>query len=136
MLTMVYNSYRKFKIWGYTVSHSSLLIRSVMKFTDEDGFSEDTSYNIDVEFWSVTYINAPTFLEGIKIIEISKNDLPENINRELCKYNQKVFEIHEGDNKYYIIAGGLLVGINRWEKEDRIFNYDLDLEHDEVIAKS
>ena len=45
-------------------------------------------------------------------------------------------EINEGDNKYYIIAGGLLVGINRWEKEDRIFNYDLDLEHDEVIAKS
>ncbi|WP_118949810.1 hypothetical protein [Taibaiella helva] len=106
-----------------------------MKFIDEDGFSEDTSYNVDVEFWAVTYINIPILLENIKIVEISENDLPKNINRELCKYDQKVFEIYDGNKKYYIIASGLLVGINRWENEDRISNYDSNLKHDKVIVK-
>lgn len=104
-----------------------------MKFIGDDGFTEDVSYNIDVEFWTVTFINIPTSLVGIKIIEISEELLPKSIDRELCKYNQKIFELQDGDKKYHIIAGGLLVGVNRWENEDRIFNYDLNLEHDEVI---
>lgn len=130
---IIYQSNRKFKIWAYTVSHNSLILRSLMKFIGDDGFTEDVSYNIDVEFWTVTFINIPTSLVGIKIIEISEELLPKSIDRELCKYNQKIFELQDGDKKYHIIAGGLLVGVNRWENEDRIFNYDLNLEHDEVI---
>jgi hypothetical protein len=105
-----------------------------MKFIDDDGFSEDVSYNIDIEFWAVSFIDIPTLLTNIKIIEISEEFLPYNIDRELCKYNQKVFKLQDTDKTYYIIAGGLLVGINNWENEDRIFNYDLNLKHDKVLV--
>lgn len=133
---MLYYSNRNFKIWAYTASHNSLLLRSIMKFSDEDGFSEDTSYNIDIELWSVTFISIPAFFRSLKIVEISEDKLPDNIDRELCKYNHKIFEFQDGLKKHYIIAGGLLVGVNRWENEDRIFNYGLNLQHDEIIAKT
>lgn len=133
---MIYQSYRKFKIWGYTVSHSSLLLRSVMKFVDEDGYSESTSYNIDIEFWGVTFISIPAAITSLEIHEIPKELLPKYIDRGLYQYNQKIFEIQDEDKKYYIIAGGLLVGTNRWVNEDRIFNYDLNLEYDKVIVSA
>ncbi|VEH20163.1 Uncharacterised protein [Chryseobacterium nakagawai] len=53
---MIFYSNRKFKTWGYTVSHSSLLLRSEMKYLDQDDYSENTSHNIDLEFWAVNYI--------------------------------------------------------------------------------
>lgn len=133
---MLYSSCRKFKIWSYTVSHSSLLLRSIMKFPDEDGFSEDTAYNIDIEFWAVTFISIPTFFANLKIAEITESCVPDNINKELYEYNQKVFELQVADCKYYVIAGGLLIGVNRWENEDRISNYDLNLEYDDVLVKT
>lgn len=132
---MLFQSDRKFKIWAYTVSHCSLLLRSVMKFPDEDNYSQKTSYNIDIEFWAVSYINVPTSLDNIEIIEIPKDSLPAYIDKSLSKYDEKVFEIRTDDKKYYVIAGGLLVGINRWVNEDRIFNYNLNLEHDEIVIK-
>ena len=106
-----------------------------MKFIDEDSFSEDTSYNIDIEFWAVSFIGIPAILTNLKIKEISEDLLPDYIDRAVCKYSQKIFEVQEEDKKYYIIAGGLLVGTNKWISEDRIWNYDLNLEHDKVIAK-
>jgi len=107
-----------------------------MKFIDEDGFSEDTSFNIDVEFWTVTFVNIPSVLSSLKIIEILGDELPEDISRQFCNYNQKIFELQDKNGKYYIIAAGVLIGVNRWENEDRIFNYNLNLEHDEIVAKS
>lgn len=132
---MIYQSHRTFKVWSYTVSHSSLLIRSIMKFIDEDDFSEETSYNIDIEFWSVTFIGIPSTLKNLKIKEISEDLLPAHVDSALCKYKQKIFEISEESKKYYVIAGGLLIGVNKWVNEDRISNYDLNLEHDKVIVK-
>ena len=129
----LFNSRRTFKFLAYTVSHCSLLLRSMMKFPDQDHYSEDNSYNIDIEFWAVTYINIPALLSSISIRQISDNRLPQYINRRFLIHNEKIFEIQSGEEKYYIIAGGLLIGTNRWEKEDRIFNYDLNLEHDEVV---
>ncbi len=129
---MIYQSTREFKLWAYTVSHCSLIIRSMMKFPDEEDFTDDTSNNLDIEFWAVTFIDIPVFLKSIKIREINEQDLPNHITRELCKYNQKIFEIEE-DKKYYIIAGGLLVGSNKWVNRDRIFNHDMNLIHDIVI---
>lgn len=131
---MLYQSNRKFNIWAYTVSHGSLLIRSIMQFPDEDKYSEETSFNIDIEIWDVTYIGIPTYLNNIEIREIPINLLPSDVDRNLCKYDRKIFEFLVDKKKYYIIASGLLVGINRWENEDRIFNYNLNLEHDKIIT--
>lgn len=56
---MIFYSNRKFKMWAYVVSHSSLLLRSEMKYPDQDDYSEDEGYNIDLEFWAVSYMNIP-----------------------------------------------------------------------------
>jgi len=130
---MVYNSNRKFKMWAYIVSHSSLLLRSEMKFPDQDNYTEDQSYNIDFEFWAVNYINIPTILNNIIIKEITEKEVPMEIDKNLLKYNMKIFELESEEKKYYIIAGGLLIGKNQWVNQDRILNSNLNLEHDEVI---
>lgn len=131
---MLYQSERYFKIWGYTVSHSSLLVRSLMLYPDQDEYSQATSFNIDMEFWDVSYIGIPNSLEKIKIRVIHQNLLPQHIDKNLCKFDRKIFEIDTEDHRYYIIAGGLLIGVNRWEKEDRIFDYHLNLEHEKIIV--
>ncbi len=121
-------------MWGYIVSHSSLLLRSEMKEFDQDDYSVDNSFNIDFEFWAVNYINIPIYLYGISIKEITENELPVDFDKELLKYNMKIFELESAGKKYYIIAGGLLIGKNSWIKHDRIFDYNLNLEHDEILA--
>ena len=130
---MLYQSKRDFKIWGYTVSHSSLLLRSNMKFSDEENYSKDTCFNIDIEFWDVTYIGIPVFLNNIAIKEITIDLLPSGIDKNLCRFDRKIFEFTVDHNKYLIIAGGLLIGTNHWVSEDRIFDYHLNLEHDNII---
>lgn len=123
-------------MWAYITSHSSLLLRSEMKYPDQEDYSENTSYNIDLEFWSVSYINTPTYLYEITIKEITQKELPADIDKELLKYNMKIFELESTGRKYYIFAGGLLVGKNSWINQDRIFDYNLNLEHDEILAST
>lgn len=84
-----YESERLFKLWGYTVSHSFLLMRSPMLFEDVEGYRKSNSYNIDIEFVSVVYLNVPNSLVGVKIREI-KGNIP--IQFEPYK-DSKVFEI-------------------------------------------
>lgn len=129
----IYNSNRKFRIWAYTVSHSSLILRSEMKYPDQDNYSENISYNIDLEFWAVSYINVSSDLIGINIREITEEMLPKEINRELLRFDMKIFELKSEESNYYIIAGGILIGKNKWISQDRIFNYSSNLKHDEII---
>jgi hypothetical protein len=130
---MLFQSNRGFGIWAYTVSHGSLLLRSNMQFPDENDYSIETSFNIDMEFWSVTYISIPTYFENVEIRLIDESLLPADIDRRLCKYDQKIFEFNIDNKKHYIIAAGLLIGTNQWMSEDRIFHYHLNLEHDEIL---
>ncbi|KUJ59336.1 hypothetical protein AR687_23280 [Flavobacteriaceae bacterium CRH] len=106
-----------------------------MAYPEEKEYSPETSFNIDLELWDVSFIGIPTSLENIKIQQIPLDLLPENIDKDLCKYDRKIFEISTPTNKYYIIAGGLLIAVNRWEKEDRIFDNHLNLEHDKILLK-
>lgn len=133
---MILNSNRKFKMWAYIVSHSSLLLRSEMTYSDQDNYSEDTAYNIDLEFFGVNYINIPTNLDELAIKEITIEELAIDILIDLLKYNMKIFEIESKKKKYYIIASGLLIGKNKWEDQDRIFDYNSNLKHDEVVFQS
>jgi len=128
-----FSSNRCFKLWGYTVSHSSLILRSEMKYPDQHNFDEHTSFNIDFEFWSIKYIDFPSVINGLNIKEIKNTELPDRIDSKLLMYDMKIFEIESQGFKYYIIAGGVLIGKNKWGNQDRIFDYDSDLDHDEII---
>lgn len=130
---MIYKSKRYFRIWGYTASHSSLLLRSNMLYYDDKDYSLENSFNIDIEIWDVTYIGIPVFIDNIEIKEITIDSLPLDIDKNLCKFDRKIFEISTDNKKYYIISGGLLIATNHWEKEDRIFDNHLNLQHDKII---
>lgn len=130
----IYQSDREFRIWNYTVSHCSLLLRSEMSFIGEDNFSEELSYNIDIEISGVSFIGIPTTLRNLKIKEISEDLLPDHIDKELCKYDLKIFEFEEENERYYIIAAGLMIATNKWDlNQDRILSYHLGLQHDKII---
>ncbi|TPG40867.1 hypothetical protein EAH81_11030 [Flavobacterium pectinovorum] len=104
-----------------------------MLYSDDRDYSSENSFNIDIEIWDVTYIGIPTSLDNIEIKEIAIDLLPPDIDKDLCKFNRKIFEIISDNKKYYIISGGLLIATNHWDREDRIFNYNLNLQHDKII---
>lgn len=128
---MEYNSKRLFKVWAYTVSHSFLLLRSPMLFEDLEGYSDETRFNIDIEFTTVFYLDIPSKLEGIAISEIT-NEIPDKIKHYASSSGSKIFEIRSNEDRFYIASGGFKVGENYWLSDDRVTNFDL--EYDEVLA--
>ncbi|MDR6560934.1 MULTISPECIES: hypothetical protein [unclassified Arcicella] len=126
-------SNRSFKIWAYTVSHSTLILRSEIKFEDEEGWSENTSFNIDIEFFAVAYIDIPHFLPNITLHEVVIN-IPDRFQHYKERLGYKVFEIKSSDNVYFIVAGGYVIGKSSWISEDRIIN--MQLKYDEILATS
>ena len=127
---MNYTSDRLFKIWAYTVSHSFLLLRSSQFFEDVDGYSITNNFNIDVEFWGVSYLNIPDLFEGITIRR-NVDTAPQSVLKH-CQIGHIVFEIasNKGEH-YFIVAAGCRVGKNKWELEDRISNPNL--EYDQLL---
>ena len=124
---------RTFRIWGYTVSHQSLLLRSEQKYPDVDGYKESLAFNIDIEFDSVAYIDLPEQIESLEL-RIVTRDLPEKLKWVNKEPDQNVFELRSGNNQYYVVAHSYLIGRNNWFGESRIST--MFLEHDEVLAIS
>ncbi|MCE3074660.1 hypothetical protein [Chryseobacterium gwangjuense] len=104
-----------------------------MKYPDQDDFNEYTSYNIDFEFWEIQYIDLPSIINGLTIKEITSIELPDRMDVELLMHDMRIFEIESKGFKYYIIAGGLLIGKNKWGNQDRICDYNAGLKHDEIF---
>lgn len=126
---------RVFKIWSYTVSHNSLILRSPQKFTDMEDYSVSMSYNIDIEFSDVNYIDIPTDLYNLTIKEIKKNaDIPTNLLHFKTELKLKIFKILSLGKEYYIVAENYIIGKNTWISEDRISN--VYLQHDEILETS
>jgi hypothetical protein len=122
------NSNRVFQTWSYTVSHSTLIIRSAMKFEDQEDYDKSLDFNIDIEFSAVMYMDIPNVFNGIEIRE------EKNITIDKFKKNGfKLFEIKSNGTLYYILAGGYRIGKNQWISEDRILN--MSLEYDEIIEE-
>ncbi|MBP2616382.1 hypothetical protein [Chryseobacterium jejuense] len=131
---MIFCSNRKFKIWAYTVSHNSLLIRSIMQYDDEEGYSEGTSYNIDLEFSFVEYMDIRTVWDSISVSTVEKENLTSDLKEKFGSYEGKIFEIKSNKEKTYIVAYSLLIGTNKWGLDDRIFNHQMNLKHDEILV--
>ena len=67
---------------------------------------------------------------------ISPDILSASFDTRLYRSHEKLFEVQSEDRKYLIIAAGLLVGINQWANEDRIFQFHLNLNHDQALVKA
>ncbi|UUC46360.1 hypothetical protein [Flavobacterium cerinum] len=103
-----------------------------MMFPDQENYSEDKSFNIDIEFFDVSYIDIPDRLCDFTITETI--DIPEKIQEYNGKFNRKTFKIQSGKTKHYIIASGYIIGKNTWLNEDRAIN--ILLQYDEIITDS
>ena|SRR5689334_18174303 len=123
---MPYTSNRKFRMWGYSVSHCFLLLRSTY---NED--QEKNGYNIDIEFAGVEYLDVPTTLQGISIEELTEN-LPEKFSKYQGSLRHRVFQIRSEAN-YYIVAANYLVGKNTSEEDKMINSF---LKYDKILAIS
>lgn len=130
-MKMIENRY--FKIWAYTVSHNTLILRSPMKHNDQDDYSEELSFNIDIEFSAVAYVDLPSSFLGFTIKEMVEN-VPAKFVHYKLEDKYKVFEIISNGNSYFVVAGSYRIGTNKWFSEDRIFNIGLD--YDEILATS
>jgi hypothetical protein len=121
---------REFRIWSYISSHSFLLIRSPMLFFDNEGFNTDTSYNIDLEFTEVVYMEIPEIFNELKIVVKNIKDIPNRIQDKVTQ-NTKIFELQTNRNIYYILAMNLVIGKNEWGTESRTNN--LSFKHEQII---
>ena len=130
---MTYNSNRYFRLWGYTGAHEFLLIRSPLTFFDVEGYSPETSFTIDIEFWGVSYMDIPTMFNSMNIIEVNK-DLPDKYKQYINRLGYKIFELKTDNGVFYVVAAGFLVGTSHWLEEDRIKNPQLN--YNETIAQS
>ncbi|WET51329.1 hypothetical protein PYS58_09330 [Chryseobacterium indologenes] len=105
-----------------------------MQYDDEDGYSEETSYNIDLEFSFVEYMDVKTTWDSISISVVEKENLRLDLKEKFGSYEGKIFEIESNKVKTYIVAYSLLIGTNKWGLEDRIFNNHMKLEHDDILV--
>jgi len=124
---------RTFKLWAYTVSHCFLILRSPLKFPDQDGFDNNYKYNIDIEFSAVAYLDIPTLLHGVEIKELT-DAIPEKLRHFKSDLGYKIFEVKSDKKVYYIVAGSYRVGKNTWVNEDRVLN--MNLEYDSILGAS
>ena len=126
--------HRTFKLWGYSVSHSFLILRSPMIFEDLEGYSAVTGYNIDIEFAAVQYLEVPSKLTSVKIREVNADDIPSKLQFYSLKFGFRVFQLQADEGFYYIVAGSYRIGKNNWMSDDRINTPSL--EYDEILDTS
>lgn len=126
---MNYSSDRKFRIWDYTVSHSTLFLRSYL-FEEDEQATTIINDTIDIEFYAVGYIELPDSMNGISLSLIKEN-IPERL-KDFLKHDLKLFELNTNTRKGYVIAGGCVVGKSSWEHDKGRFE-NLGLNYPEVL---
>ena len=126
---MKYKIERKFKLWAYSISHKSLVLRSEMQYEDvEYDYKLERNVTIDIEFYGVSLVNIPTFID---IIDINQESVIDLSSMNVVDEGQKVYQINED---FHIIASGYLIGESEWGADlCRIFN--LELEYDKIIHR-
>jgi len=111
-----YKSKRYFRIWFYTVSHSTLLIRSEKQYSDVDYRInyEDPDTTIDLEFSAVDFISIPKDFDGVEI------------ERKSTKY------IFNNNENWFVQAHSCVIGKSSWDYNQGVFS-DTNLKYDETI---
>ncbi|HRI58581.1 MAG TPA: hypothetical protein PK228_02625 [Saprospiraceae bacterium] len=126
---MTYESNRYFKIWAFTVSHNTLIIRSEMQISDEDTNMPINDFTVDLEFWDVVYSQFPSNFYGISL-QLEEQDSSEHLEK-FVDSDHKIFVISSEGVQYYIVAAGCVVGKSQWINEHRISNFYL--KYDEIL---
>ncbi len=124
---------RSFKIWAYSVSHKTLIIRSEIQFPDvtyENVYFPNCT--IDLEFWDVNYIQSVNDFEEVILTE-EKNFISKEITDILINKKLKVYNLKTSNKNNYIVAGGCIVGKSNWTIEDKTQNFRL--EYEEILHK-
>lgn len=115
---------RVFKIWGYTVSHGTLFLRSEMQYPDVDyDFKYSPNCTIDIEFVDVSFVKLDTdfILERLELI-------PKGMNHELnekIEGDSRIYEIKHNKGMSYVIAGACLIGKSNWITKHRMISPEL-----------
>lgn len=81
-----------FKMWHYSVSHNKMLLRSV-----HDG------WNTDICFLDIKYIELPTVLRGITILEPSQTDV-EYLSDIIDIKDERITVILSQGKRYYVVS--------------------------------
>lgn len=93
---------RSYRLWEFNVSHKQMLLRSPR--------GPDVLTNIDVVFWGVEYLEMPSNLNGLELLEESSTA------RECkweCNTGTKPFTLRSSNNNYVVVAAGCKVLENR-----------------------
>ncbi len=95
---------RKFKLWYYSVSHGSLVLRSEKNINDNS--VENTT--IDIIGTDTIYVELPSIMYNVEIHEPNEADL-EYLQTKICKdlssYNPlKILVFISEGKKYYLVA--------------------------------
>jgi len=105
-----FKSSRKFRIWMYTVSHSTLILRSEKQYSDVDYDLkyDEPNITIDLIFSGVDFISIP---DSFANLEVKRDD------------DKFIFNNNEG---CFIKAAFCNVGKYSGENEDDIWHRQLD----------
>ncbi|MGE8552359.1 MAG: hypothetical protein ACN6OB_00295 [Chryseobacterium jejuense] len=72
-----------------------------------EDYSEETSFNIDLEFSFVEYMDLKTTWDSISISVVEKENLRSDLKEKFDLYEGKIFEIESNKEKSYIVAYSL-----------------------------
>jgi len=96
-IRIMYN--RIFQMWYYTVSHGQMLLRSV---------GSEKQYNIDIYFGDVSYIEMPTSINKIEILETTQEDI-DYIRQKIGGIDDIITVLLSDSHKYYIVSSIYIV---------------------------
>lgn len=110
-----------FKLWYYTVSHKQMLLRSV---------DSDEGCNIDIYFGDVSYVEIPTEINGIVIVETEQKDM-EYIKRRIGSTDKTITVMMSGNKKYFIVSSVVKIMKNNLS----FFELPFDIPNDCISCK-
>jgi len=96
---------RTFKMWDFYISHSQLLLRSPSTVTHPK--------NIDIIFKDVDYVELPTTLFGLDVVEAGLQDYrkaEQVMDGPVAA--ERVFAIETKGRRYLVVAGLMVIEEN------------------------
>jgi hypothetical protein len=102
---------RTFQVWEYWVGHAQLVLRSLGSVLQPSDSS--LSRNVDLQFVSVQYLELPTLLSELEIVDPVADEcrkVREILGRDVPA--QQVYVLATPDRRYLIVAGNMSVSEN------------------------
>ena len=108
----------RFRLWEYSVSHSTLLIRH---------HETDTSRTVDIIFSGVTYVEIPALFYGLEIGDPTAKE-EESLLRRCQKVKEplptdKPYLIRTGNVRYFLVASSCRVYESQRGWESSLIDY-------------